>query len=39
MYNNDICFLFKKDLIKYIEYAKTKYGNNFIKLYDKKDKN
>lgn len=39
MYNNDVCFLFKNDLTKYIEYVKTKYGDNFINLYDKKDKN
>jgi hypothetical protein len=38
LYNNDICFLFKNDLTKYIEYVKTKYGSNFIDLYDKKDK-
>ena len=25
----DIIFLFKKDMIKYIEYVKKKYGNNF----------
>ena len=36
-YNQDIVFLYRKDMEKYIQYAKNKYGN-FIDLYDKKDK-
>lgn len=37
-YNKDIKFLFKNDIQPYIEYAQNKYGENFIDLYDKKDK-
>ena len=36
-YNQDIVFLYRKDMEKYIQYAKNKYGD-FIDLYDKKDK-
>lgn len=36
-YNQDVIFLYKKDLKKYIQYAKEHYGN-FIDLYDIKDK-
>ena len=39
LYNPDIIFLFRKDMKKYLDYVIEKYGNNFIDLYDKKDKN
>lgn len=38
LYNQDIIFLYRKDIKKYLDYVIEKYGNNFIDLYDKKDK-
>ena len=38
LYNPDITFLYKKDMIKYLDYVINKYGIDFINLYDKKDK-
>lgn len=37
--NEDIIFLYKKDMKPYIDYVIEKYGENFISLYDSKDKN
>ena len=38
LYNPDIIFLYKNDMKKYLDYVINKYGNNFIELYEKKDK-
>lgn len=38
LYNPDIIFLFRKDMEMYLDYVIKKYGYDFIKLYDKKDK-
>lgn len=35
LYNNDIIFLYRKDMEIYLKYARDKYGRDFIKLYDK----
>lgn len=38
-FNSDIKFLYKNDMKPYIDYVTRKYGENFISLYDSKDKN
>ena len=38
LYNQDVKFLYRKDIKKFIDYVKEKYGNNFINLYEKHDK-
>lgn len=39
LYNQDVKFLYKKDMKKYLDYVKEKYdGENFINLYEKRDK-
>ena len=38
LYNSDIKFLYRNDMKKYLDYVINKYGNNFIKLYEQKDK-
>ena len=39
LYNQDIKFLYKNDMKLYLDYVIDKYGENFIDLYNKKDKN
>ena len=38
IYNPDVIFLYKNDMEFYLNYVVEKYGENFISLYDKKDK-
>ena len=38
LYNKDIKFLYKDNMKLYLDYVINKYGQNFIDLYDKKDK-
>lgn len=37
-YNNDVIFLYKNDMNIYLDYVINKYGNDFISLYEHKDK-
>lgn len=37
-YNTDVIFLYKEDMLPYLEYVVSTYGKNFTYLYDKKDK-
>ena len=39
LYNQDVKFLYRNDMKEYLDYVKEKYdGDNFIKLYEKRDK-
>lgn len=38
-YNKDVTFLFKSDMQFYINYVVNKYGSDYIRMYDTKDKN